>query len=55
MKNAATAFFAGFFGVIALAIIFVQGKNTPEIIGSLGSSLANLGSSLETGYAPLTK
>lgn len=53
MKNVAVAFFAGFFGVVALAIIFVQGKSTPAIISSLGGSLAQLGSSLETGsYNP---
>lgn len=53
MKSIAMAFFAGFFGVAALAIIFVQGKSTPAIIGSLGGSLSQLGSSLETGnYNP---
>lgn len=50
MKDVSTAFFAGFFTVIALAILFVKSDNTSSIISSLGNSLAKLGASLESGY-----
>ena len=56
--KAAEIFFIGFFAVIAAAIVFVQagrqtntsgGAQASNIISSLGGSLANVGSSLETG------
>ena len=59
--KAAEIFFIGFFAVIAAAIVFVQagskggganqsgGTQASAIINALGGSLANVGSSLETG------
>lgn len=48
-------FFAAFFGVIALAIIFVKSSTTADIIKALGGSLSGIGSSLISGSAPIQR
>ena len=58
MKETAQYFFAGFFAVLALGIVFVQagksgglngGAQTANIISSAGGSLSSVAKSLETG------
>ena len=48
MSDTAKAFFAGFFAVIALFIVFTSSW-TSGIIDSLGGGLAKVGTGLETG------